>query len=258
MASIKIGSGVDASTFLSGVSPAPQERDTASAMANGDDPKVMTSTGIRAGQKLTVSFYDYFDPLPEEQGFGSAKLQLHYQVGGKEGDAVAPAQGWWGYGSPVTFDVPADVEGKMELTFKELRVDGSVLAHPMTYVADVMPAEAPVIKFEEGWNNETNAPLKAGGAFKIAYDVDRLRSRLDGAQNPVILAYVSFDGRFPESKPVMTTDALGQHAEMPEFRIPQDAKSLRIWFAGGPAGSALRWSQYDSDFQADFTAPIDP
>ena len=116
-----------------------------------------------------------------------------------------------------------------------------------------------MIKFAENWDNSVNGALQRGGAFKVAYDVDRLRSQLTLApgQKAQISVLVSFDGKYPTAKNLLYSDALGEHVDVPEFRIPDDASNVRIWFVGGPMGGRQNDLRYDSDFGRNFTANIE-
>lgn len=257
MSTIRSLPAVSTAEFLTKVAPVPvQATDTFGRVLDG--PKLLTSEGVRAGQKLNLEFAAYFPPLPDSEGYGSAKLQVAWEVGGKKGtSAPVQANGWWGYGTRTSIDVPADASGELKLKFWELRANGAVVEHPRVVTADVLPAEASIIKFEEDWENAVNGKLVPGGAFKIAYDVDRMKSRLNLApgEKAQITAFVSFDGEYPEARTVLTTDASGEHIDMPAIRIPADAKSLRIWFAAHVQGER-RPRAYDSDFGRDFCVSL--
>ena len=69
----------------------------------------------------------------------------------------------------------------------------------------------------------------------------------------MIQAFVSFDGQYPTVRSLLYTDATGEHVDMPAFRIPADAKEMRVWFSGGPSRYANRNRVvYDSDFGNNF------
>lgn len=262
MVAITIKSPVSAAQFLKDVQPKPVQASTASARVETGNSQ-LDPVGVVAGQKLNVTFYSTFDPIPDAQGYGSAKVRAHAVVSGREFDtASVKGAGWWGHGTQVPVKVPKDASGIMELSFKETWKDGTV--HEPNggiriFTADVLPSNAPIIKFKDNWENVSNGKLVRGGAFKIAYDVDRLKQKyqLSPGQKGQIRAFVSFDGQPEESRPLLTTDALGEHVDMPEFRIPADAKNVRIWFMGGPDNGNPNDQKPDTDWGKDFTATIE-
>ncbi len=176
---------------------------------------------------------------------------MHWKAANVEGDsAPVPDSGWWGYGTRVSFDVPKEAQGPLQLKFTETRKDGVQVPDAQIYTTDLLPSDAPIMKFSDDWSNSLNGSLKRGGAFKVAYDVDRLRSQMNLAagDKASIQVLVSFDGKYPQVKSVLYSDALGDHVDLPEFRIPGDAQSVRVWFTGGKQNGPFNQQKYDSDY----------
>jgi hypothetical protein len=223
--------------FISNIDPRPEARAEVSVMAAGPQATTLIANqGVVAGQTMNTIFDSYFEPFPNSQGYGSGTIQAHWKIGNQTGDSVpVKASGWWGYGTVLPVEVPPDVEGPLSVTFTERRIDGTELKHPAEYQVDVLPANAPIIKFGEDWYNEVSAPLVAGGAFKVAYDVDRLKKQLqiEPGKQAQIGVFVSFDGAYPQERAILYQDATGEHVDMPAFRIPPGTKDVRLWFAGG-------------------------
>jgi hypothetical protein len=248
------------SVLTKDLQPKPEPAKSTFGRALGaSNPKLMADQGIRAGQKVTLEYDGYFPPLPDTEGYGSATVTAHWETkGGLKGDSpAAQDSGWWGYGTQVSFDLPKDAEGPLSVTFSETRKNGTVVPDNTVYTADVLPAKAPIIKFGGDWQNAINGTLQQGGAFKIAYDADRLKSQLNlkPGDKANIAVMVSFDGKYPQVANLLYSDAQGDHVDMPEFRIPSDAQSVKIWFSGSVAGGReLKW---DSDYGQNFTASIE-
>jgi hypothetical protein len=87
------------------------------------------------------------------------------------------------------------------------------------------------------WNEQASGALVEGESFKIAYDVDRLCANLPANANGRIFANVSFDGQYPSIRKV---------------RIPNGARSVRLWFSAGSYPS----TRYDSTFGSDYVVQL--
>jgi hypothetical protein len=251
---------VSSNLFLNDLKTKPEPRTAAFGRVTGNgNQSLLTDQGLRGGQRVTLEYDGYFPPLPESEGYGSATVTAHWETkNGLKGDSPAVQDsGWWGYGTQVGFDLPKEAEGPLSVTFTETRKNGTVVPDNTVYTTDVLPAEAPIVKFTGDWQDSINGQLQRGGAFKVAYDVDRLKSQLNlkAGDQANINVMVSFDGKYPQSQQVLYRDALGEHVDTPEFRIPADAQNVRIWFSGSVNGQ--RDVHWDSDFGQNFSASID-
>ncbi len=119
--------------------------------------------------------------------------------------------------------------------------------------------EFAIIRFTQDWSAILEGELRAGSSFAIEYDTRRLprcRATYSGLPAWSITVWIRvlpggdiIEGEWPgrQEQPDRTLPAL-------HFRVPQNAKSLEIWFKGWDRSGSVEW---DSRFGANYRFEVE-
>ncbi len=119
--------------------------------------------------------------------------------------------------------------------------------------------EFAIIRFTQDWSAIIEGELRAGSSFAIEYDTRRLprcRATYNGLPAWGIAVWIRV---LPGGDIIEGGWSGGQ--EQPDstlppllFRVPQNAKSLEIWFKGSDQSGCVEW---DSRFGANYRFEVD-
>ena len=159
--------------------------------------------------------------------------------------------------------IPKTAKDTAEVWFRVKTADGATHWDSnlgRNFKIDVIPAPSATIDFQPGWVTNKMGTLKAGGAFKLRYDMARMMptmgDQIDASQTFALQALVSFDGKFPQS--INMTGWTGPEelsVYEPNIKIPNGAKKASIWFFGRGRSGAHGW---DSNRGANYDFSIEP
>ena len=283
-----VKASADSSAFLSNMSPLPLEPSlfcvdltapthsgaglyhTVEAVAGSITYTWSSLPSIEAGKQFAIR-YKRTSLTPPESG-NLEKVELFYKIDGGAVQSRLVGDGFRNPStgelilSPAIIDVPRDARNVFEFWFQLTTSDGKIVwdkskADP--YFVSIIPESNFILKFDANWNTAANETLQAGQSFRIAYDVSRLKSRLTYLYRndvPVwnVAALVSFDNAAPieVSLTAVSHDAHGVASDvsmlMPAVKIPQNAKSVSLWFVGRDYVSKV----YDSNYGKNYTFTI--
>lgn len=189
------------------------------------------------------------------------ELRLHVRAGG----VMQPPQSIDPRTQHRSFklQVPADAKGELEFWFEGITESGASVWDSLdaqNFHLPIRPQPEAVLTFDEQWNETQVGTLRRGGTFELAYDVDRIRQFTGDLWYRVgptlsVNAYVSFDGGAPQFHHLLSYDPVTHEpsVRMPTVAIPNDARSMRVWFEGRGVGIPPR---YDSDYARDYHFPL--
>lgn len=257
--------------IASGIEPAPVEEAYSYAYVRSDNQGVGSESGaVLAGKPLHLSYDRY------QSDFGVSEelsdITMFMRVNGEVTSQTHVVDRPWPYGTRFEMDVPDDAKGDVEVWFQATGESGNKYWDSQSgdnWRFKVTPKPTATLRFDEQWNEAQDAPLKAGEAFQIAYDADRLHQFTgDGwyRMGPTFSAQalVSFNGRPPKSYTVArytadygpngSPDGFELTAHKPTVAVPDDAESVKIWFRGYTVGRP----QYDSNMGGNYSFDVQP
>lgn len=253
-------------TFTTDMSPRPARvARTDVYLGNGDDSYMPGGvTGAVAGRPLVINYQRNRGTIGAHDESLST-LTFHSRIDGvpQPPQQVTCDPGRTdAYGSKFTLDIPADAKGEVEYWFEAKTESGKTLWDSKAganYKVDVIPGGGPTLRFDDLWGEVVSGPIKAGGSFELAYDVDRLRQFLSNGWYRMgntfhVKAHVSFDGKPAKSYP-LTNWTMDHELQVtqPTIEVPDDAREVRIWFHG----STVATHMFDSNHSADYRFPVE-
>ena len=253
--------------FTTGMSPRPTPPvRTDVYLGSGDDHYLPSGmTGAIAGKPLVVNYLRNRSSIGADDEVLST-LTFHSRI---DGVAQPPQQVTCdpartdAYGSKFALDIPAGAKGEVEYWFEATTHSGKTLWDSKggaNFKLDIVPSGGPTVRFDDLWGEAVSGPIRAGGSFQLAYDVDRLRQFIGDGWYRVgntlhIAAYVSFDDKPAHKYSITSWDKdHNLHVTQPTVEVPADAREVRIWFQGTTVGPRM----YDSNYNADYRFPIEP
>lgn len=293
LASEPVGQGMRASTaepaFTDGILPTPQPAKSFGMFFGGQSQwwqlniDTTTSTGkpgvamAEAGKPFVVNYERGLQDLGATGNLAS--VMLHYQINNGDVQSLPITSGARNMANgqlvrfPATIPIPQNARGELVYWLELTATDGSKVWDSdfgKNYRTTLVPAGGTMVRFDEQWSAQTNTPIKAGEALRIAYDVDRLKqflrgTNVRGAETWHITAYVAFDDK-PAQEFEVTVPQFGPsgtyHALVPwevAVAVPTDARKASIWFMGSAyGGSVFGGNAYDSNFGKNWEFPVEP
>jgi hypothetical protein len=162
----------------------------------------------------------------------------------------------------ATLDLPESVRGELEYSFEVKTHSGKSLWDDnggAGYRANITPKGGATVAFDQLFGEQVTGTIQAGETLRVNYDADRLRKYLGdqaarGSNTLGVDAYVSFDGKEPQSLPMARFDSNGQLQTLElAVEVPDDAKTVQIWFRGKGVYSEM----FDSNFGANYSYTVE-
>ena len=205
---------------------------------------------VRDNPSMTIDFMYRVDGGPEQ----TLSLQLSGATSAWETEASA------------RLVLPSTARSVLGFTFRLTAANGSsVVDHgdPSAFSIRLAPRASSLLCFADDWSVVSDTRLEAGSAVAIAYDVDRVYSRLAGTvYNGLEVWSVTANMAFYDGDDHLVTQS-SQSLKTPGappmiviFPVPLTARRISVWFDAGAAGGMVYDSNYGRNFA--FAVTQDP
>lgn len=206
------------------------------------------------------------------------KVELLYRIDGGDVQHAMVADGYRDPGtgelvlSPVYVNIPDTATSRLSYWFRLTTIGGTQhwdRTAEAPYETEILPLPTTIVRFEPDWDEGVKGKLVAGTSFRLAYDIDRVKSRLSYLYRndvPVwsALAHVSFDGGHPIDVPLtaVSRDDRGVAADVmvlyPVVKIPEGTRRMSLWFVGRDYVGKAYDSNLSENYDFKIAAPEEP